>query len=126
MIVHTILYVSDQKKSTDFYSSVFKLTPTLNVPGMTEFQLSDKHVLGLMPEKGIKRLLGEKLPDPELASGIPRAELYIRIESPESFLLRALELGATNLSPMLERDWGDRAGYVMDVDGHVLAFSEKN
>jgi len=123
MIVHTILYVADQKKSTDFYSFVLGRIPTLDVPGMTEFKLSDKHILGLMPEKGIKKLLGEKLPDPSQASGIPRAEVYFRVEDPEPFFQRAMERGATELNSIKPRDWGDRAGYVMDDDGHVLAFA---
>ena len=123
MIVHTILYVSDQKRSTDFYSFVLGMTPMLDVPGMTEFKLSDKHILGLMPETGIKRLLGDKLPDPSKARGIPRAELYIRVTDPEAMFRRATEVGAIELSPILKRDWGDRAGYVLDHDGHVLAMA---
>lgn len=123
MIVHTILYVADQKKSTNFYSAVLGMRPTLEVPGMTEFKLSDTHILGLMPERGIKKLLGERLPDPAQASGIPRAELYFRVDDPEPFLQRAMELGAKELSSFIPRDWGDRAGYVLDIDGHVLAFA---
>ncbi len=123
MIVHTILYVADQKRSTQFYRSVLQLDPVLDVPGMTEFKLSEGHVLGLMPEKGIKRLLGERLPDPANASGIPRVELYLRVAEPEPMFGRALEHGATELSPILPRDWGGRAGYVMDCDGHVLAIA---
>ena len=64
MRVHTILYVRDQKLATIFYSKVLGLSPVLEVPGMTEFRLSAEHVLGLMPEAGIKRLLGKVLPDP--------------------------------------------------------------
>jgi len=123
MIVHTILYVADQKRSTEFYSSVLDMTPTLDVPGMTEFKLSDKHVLGLMPEKGIKRLLGERLPDPAQANGLPRAEVYFRVEEPELFFQRAVDGGMKELSAIMPRDWGDRAGYVLDPDGHVLAFA---
>lgn len=123
MIVHTILYVADQKRSSEFYAKVLNIVPTLDVPGMTEFRLSEKHVLGLMPATGIKRLLGAKLPDPIRANGIPRAELYFRVEDPEQFHLRAIELGMTELSPIQPRDWGDRAGYVLDPDGHVLAFA---
>lgn len=123
MIVHTILYVADQKRSTDFYSSVLKMTPTLDVPGMTEFKLSDKHVLGLMPEKGIKKLLGDRLPDPSQANGLPRAEIYFRVDEPELFHQRAVNLGMKELSSIQPRDWGDRAGYVLDPDGHVLAFA---
>ena len=44
-----ILYVSDQKKSRDFYSFVLDLQPSLDVEGMTEYILSDRTKLGLMP-----------------------------------------------------------------------------
>lgn len=54
MIVHTILYVADQKRSASLYAKVLAIQPTLDVPGMTEFNLSDQHILGIMPEKGIK------------------------------------------------------------------------
>jgi catechol 2,3-dioxygenase-like lactoylglutathione lyase family enzyme len=123
MKVHTILYVADQKRSTEFYRSLLAVEPALNVPGMTEFQLTEGHVLGLMPEAGIRNLLGAKLPDLARGYGIPRVELYIRVADPEVFHSRALKLGAMELSPVLERDWGDRAGYVLDPDAHVIAFS---
>jgi uncharacterized glyoxalase superfamily protein PhnB len=123
MKVHTIIYVSDQQKSTDFYKSILAIDPILDVPGMTEFKLSEEHILGLMPEKGIKQLLGDEFPDPASANGIPRVELYMCIENPEVFFERAVKLGAKQLSPILKRDWGALAGYVMDPDGHVLAFS---
>lgn len=123
MIVHTILYVADQNKSTEFYKRVLGIEPQLNVPGMTEFKLSEGHILGLMPEKGIKKLLGDKIPDPGQATGIPRAELYIRVENPDEVFKRAVKSGSKILSEIKPRDWGDRAGYVMDPDGHVLAFA---
>jgi catechol 2,3-dioxygenase-like lactoylglutathione lyase family enzyme len=123
MIVHTILYVKDQQKSSRFYSEILKIEPHLDVPGMTEFQLSEKHILGIMPERGIKKLIGEGLPDPELANGIPRAELYFRVDGAEEFMARALGLGAKLLSPCQLRDWGQSAGYILDLDGHVLAFA---
>ncbi len=122
-IVHTILYVSDQKRSRDFYANVLGEMPILDVPGMTEFQLSKNHILGLMPEAGIKRLLGSTLGD--FAQGSPKAELYLRVSNPEELFIRALESGAKELSPILRRDWGDRAGYAMDHDCNVLAIATK-
>lgn len=77
-----ILYVSDQATSTAFYSRVLDCSPRLNVPGMTEFVLPDGAILGLMPESGIRRLLGPRLPDPASAHGIPRAELYLLVRRP--------------------------------------------
>jgi catechol 2,3-dioxygenase-like lactoylglutathione lyase family enzyme len=119
-----ILYVSDQSQSTDFYSQVLAQPPTLHVPGMTEFTLSSDCVLGLMPETGIKRLLGEKLPNPSSGAGIPRAELYLVVDNPQEYHRRALDLGATELSGLALRDWGDRVAYSLDPDGHVLAFAQ--
>ena len=54
--VEFILYVSDQVRSTKFYGKLLDLTPTLNVPGMTEFHLSKTVKLGLMPESGISNI----------------------------------------------------------------------
>ena len=123
MKTHIILYVKDQKLSTEFYSSVLTMAPTLNVPGMTEFKLSDGCVLGLMPEDGIKNLL-PKLPDPASAKGIPRAEIYLIVDNSEAYFARALKHGATALSERAMRDWGQVVAYCLDQDGHVLAFAE--
>ena len=119
-----ILYVADQEKSTDFYTRVLDRQPTLHVPGMTEFKLNDGSTLGLMPEAGIKRLLGDKLPDPAAANGIPRSELYLTLPDAESFHRRALAAGAKELSSLSMRNWGQLVAYSLDPDGHVLAFSE--
>ncbi|MDP8206235.1 MAG: hypothetical protein P9L92_06195 [Candidatus Electryonea clarkiae] len=121
---HFILYVSDQKKSTRFYEAVLEQKPTLNVLGMTEFELNDGSVLGLMPSHGIKKLLGDKLPDPLIAQGIPRSELYLVVKNPDKYHSRALRNGAVELSPLEVRDWGDEAAYSLDLDGHVLAFAK--
>lgn len=119
-----IFYVADQKKSRDFYAALLDSAPALDVPGMTEFDLGGSASLGLMPVRGIRALLGEKLPDPGRGEGIPRAELYLRVEDAALFHRRALENGGTEIDPLNPRDWGDRAAYSLDPDGHVLAFAE--
>lgn len=120
---HFILYVADQARSAAFYRSILACAPRLDVPGMTEFDLPGGAVLGLMPEAGIRRLLGAALPDPASARGIPRAELYLLVPDPNVFHQRAVTAGATELSPLLPRDWGHSAAYALDPDGHVLAFA---
>lgn len=118
-----ILYVADQQQSRDFYSAILKKTPALDVPGMTEFVLMDGLKLGLMPENGIAKILADKTPHPKNGNGIPRCELYLLVENPEAAFALALHAGATEISPVQDRDWGDRVGYVADKDGHVLAFA---
>ena len=125
MIAHIILYVKDQVASSSFYRYVLDLEPVLDVPGITEFKLSDTCVLGLMPEKGIKKLLGEVLPDPVDGQGIPRAEVYLVVDSAAQYYKRALEKSASALSDLSLRDWGDQVAYCLDLDAHVLAFAQR-
>lgn len=90
---------------------------------MTEFALPGGAVLGLMPEAGIRRLLGDVLPDPVAARGVPRAELYLVVTDPAPYHARALAAGARELSGLARRDWGHWAAYSLDPDGHVIAFA---
>jgi uncharacterized glyoxalase superfamily protein PhnB len=92
---------------------------------MTEFRISESCALGLMPEKGIKHLLGSAIEDPETTNGIARAEVYLTVSSPEIFMERAIAAGGRLLSGIEDRNWGDKAGYIADLDGHVIAFAVK-
>jgi len=121
--VNFILYVRDQAAACRFYRAVLGADPALDVPGMTEFTLAPGVVLGLMPEAGIATLLGEAAPNPASGSGIPRAEVYLRVDDPGAAHRRALEAGARELSPLAPRGWGDEAAYALDPDGHVIAFA---
>lgn len=125
MKAHMILYVNDQSRSSAFYGHVLDQKPVLDVDGMTEFELNDGAVLGLMPEVGIKRLLGDAINGPASGHGVPRAELYLLVEEPRSYYERALAGGAKPLSPLERRNWGDLAAYCEDPDGYVLAFARR-
>lgn len=118
-----ILYVSNQEASTNFYSSVLQMDPTLYVTGMTEFTLNSNCKIGLMPENGIKKLLGTKLPNPTFPRVSPHAEIYLYVDDPETYHRRAITLGARELRAFSEMDWGDHAAYSLDLDGHVLVFA---
>jgi uncharacterized protein len=123
--VHLILYVRDQRAAASFWRTVLDRPPVLDVPGMTEFGLGTRVVLGLMPEAGIKSLLGSSLPDPAAARGIPRAEVYLVVPDAAACHARALAAGAAELSPLARRSWGDDVAYSLDPDGHVLAFASR-
>jgi catechol 2,3-dioxygenase-like lactoylglutathione lyase family enzyme len=123
---HFILYVADQELSTGFYTRVLDRQPRLHVPGMTEFELAGGAVLGLMPAQGIRRLLGDALPDTQTGAGEPRAELYLVVDDPETCHLRAMDAGARELSPLQPRDWGHDAAYALDPDGYVVAFARES
>ena len=121
----TILYVSDQKSARDFYQSILQAEPSLDVPGMTEFRLEGGFVLGLMPIEGIRHLLGNDVfPEPDTKN--PRAELYLHVDDAEMYLDRAIKNGAQHILDVEIRGWGDRVGYCLDPDNHVLAFAESS
>lgn len=123
--IETVLFVKNQQESTEFYTKIFRQKPVLNVPGMTEFQLAKNCKLGLMPTKGIAKILNEKTSHPDEASGIPRCELYLYVDSVEEEFENARKVGATLISPIENRDWGDKTCYFADLDGHIIAFAEK-
>jgi len=119
-----ILYVSDQSRSAKFYSAILRKGPSLDVPGMTEFMLTDKVRLGLMPNSGIVKILKDKTPHPAKGNGIPRCELYVISDNPHDDLMNAVNNGAIVVSEVGYRDWGDYVGYVADPDGHIIAFAK--
>ena len=121
----TILYVNNQEESSQFYQKIFRCLPNLDVPGMTEFVISDCCKLGLMPNKGIAKILSPVMPHPDNGNGIPRCELYLYIENIRFEFENAIKSGAKLISPIANRDWGNRVCYFADPDGHIIAFADK-
>jgi predicted enzyme related to lactoylglutathione lyase len=114
-----ILYVTDQARARDFYRHVLAVEPTLDVPGMTEFELGGA-TLGLMPGADMEALL-----DGQVRAGAgQRCELYLRRGDAVAALARAVDAGGRLLDDLRNRTWGECAGYVLDLDGHVLALAE--
>lgn len=118
---HFILYAHDQNASRVFYENVLEQSPTLDVPGMTEFTVQPDTVIGLMPEHGITRLL--ELDAGNISRGSIRGEIYLVVTSPQDYHQRALAAGAQELSALAPRAWGDDVAYSLDPDGYILAFA---
>lgn len=119
-----IIYVKSQASSKNFYAQILLSEPTLDVPGMTEFQLAPGVKLGIMPEAGIAKIICPTMPNPADAAGIPRCELYLKFTDARAVLQRALASGAVLVSELSPRDWGDTVAYVADPDGHILAIAQ--
>ena len=81
--IEFILYVLDQEKSTIFYEQLLQMGPSLNVPGMTEFELTDFVTLGLMPENGIA-----KITITSVAETVPPFEIRAQAEKCKPGILR--------------------------------------
>lgn len=123
--IHTILYVEDQEISTGFYTKVLRQTPALNVPGMTEFRLTEYFTLGLMPNSSIAKILNGKTPPPKSGTGIPRCELYLYVDNIKEELSNIIQNDIELISGLEDRSWGDCVFYFADPDGHIIAFATK-
>jgi len=113
-----IHYVADQARARAFYRALLETEPRTDVPGMTEFALPGGGALGLMPRTSIEALLPDGLPP--AGSG---SELYLRVPGVEAAVERALAAGATCISPLEQRSWGDDVAYLVDPEGQVLALA---
>ncbi|MBA4317774.1 MAG: lactoylglutathione lyase [Flavobacterium sp.] len=122
---HTILYVQNQELSTLFYRKLLGCQVKLNVPGMTEIELMEDSILGLMPSKGIVKLLDNKIDEPVYIPGQPKAELYFIVSDIGKYIKNAVEAGAFLIDDLKLRDWGHKAVYYKDPDGNIIAFAEE-
>lgn len=119
-----ILYVENQEKSKLFYEHLLGEHPVLDVPGMTEFRLSDMVTLGIMPEDGIVRILDHKIPHPKNANRTPRSEIYLFVHDPDEYYRKLIEAGGTGIRETERMSWRDSVSYGADLDGHILAFAK--
>ena len=92
---------------------------------MTEFKLSESVSLGIMPEEGISRILGNGIPNPSEGNGIPRCEIYLFVDNPDKSYTKLIETGGKGVSSSELRPWGDYVSYGADPDGHIIAFAKK-
>jgi len=121
--IQFILYVNNQQLSKVFYQNLLQQTPSLDVPGMTEFQLTETVKLGLMPNNGMAKIIGDNLPHPQAGHGIPRCEIYLKVKNPQDYIQRGIASGGLLISKLSARDWGDTVAYIADLDGHILALA---
>ena len=90
-----------------------------------EFILADNIKLGLMPEDEIAKIISHKMPHPAKANKTPRCELYLKFKDAKTYIRRGINLGATLVSELQKRDWGDKVAYIADTNGHIIAIAEK-
>ena len=107
--------MADQDRATAFYRYVLPAEPVLDVPGMTEFNLG-----GATP--GLRPAVMEDLLAGQIRGGTgQRCELYLRRTDAAAALARAATDGGKLLDGLRGRSGGERVGYELDPDGHVLA-----
>lgn len=119
-----IIYVENQEKARDFYKQVLAMEPLMDVPGMTEFELGENVLLGIMPNEGITRILEGKVENLGKSAAVPKCELYLSVDDPDEYYHRLIKAGGMGLVEGKPRPWGDYTAYGMDLDGNLIAFAK--
>lgn len=118
-MILTILFVEEPARIAPFYRDGLGWSPTVEEANYVQFDAG----LGLM-----RRAAAEAFAGPELTRVAPtqdtlRAEIYLHVPDPEACLQRLVGLGGRLVSDVVPRPWGDRAGYVLDPEGHLIGLA---
>ncbi len=120
-LVLVILAVEDLARARAFYEQAFDWTVEVDVPVFVQMRTRTPGLsVGLYQREAFAANTNE-LPAPAPVGGITATELYVLVEDLEGSLARLEEAGARRLSDPADRPWGDRAAYVADPDGNVIA-----
>ena len=91
---------------------------------MCEFELPDGSTLGIMPNTSIEKLFGKNFEKQKRRKTLPQTEFYFVVDDALHFHKRALQFGTSEIKEFAEMDWGHKAVYNINHDGHILAFAE--
>lgn len=118
---YTILYVEEVEKTVEFYEQAFgferkMITPQNDyaelITGDTTLAFAS-HELGKANFKnGFTKSSKNHLP-----FGF---ELALVTENIEADFQKAIDAGATELEPITEKPWGQKVGYLRDINGFLL------
>jgi PhnB protein len=117
---HTVtpsIFVAGAAKAIEFYTKAFGATEVSRFAGPdgkimhAEIRIGDSPVMlaDEMPEYGGK--------SPAMLGGTP-VSFFIYQDNVDAAWKRAIEAGATEVQPLIDQFWGDRAGCLKDPFGH--------
>ena len=118
---YTILYVEDVEKTIGFYENAFGfrkkfITPESDygelISGETTIAFASNTLGNSNLKKGYIELSLEKKPN-----GI---EMAFTTENIEVDFNKAINAGATEYEPITEKPWGQKVGYLRDLNGFLI------
>ena len=118
---YTILYVQDVEKTITFYENAFGfqkkfITPESDygelISGDTTIAFASNVLGNSNFKKGFKELsLNEK------PNGV---EMAFTTENIEVDFKKAIDVGAIEYEPIIEKPWGQKVGYLRDINGFLI------
>lgn len=124
--MQVIFAVSDLQRSLDLYERAFAWprNDAIDYEEYVELLPPDGGALGLFERTGYAQLVGAEPVEPENGRVAP-GYLYVRVEDAAETGRRLEEAGATPLSPLARRSWGETAAWFADPDGNVVAVADQ-
>lgn len=115
--VTAMLTVADVKAAVSFYQKAFGFTNLGVMKGP-----DGKPMHADLTLRGTRLMLGPENLNRGVRSaktlGGSAATLYLTVEDADKTVAKAVKLGATIVSPVMDMFWGDRTGTIADADGH--------
>mgnify|MGYP000362621051 CR=1 FL=1 len=118
---YTILYVNDVLKTVNFYEKCFGfkrkfITPEKDygelISGETTIAFASFELGNSNFKSGFEKISKSKKP-----FGM---ELAFTTENIEKDFQNAINFGATEFEPITEKPWGQKVGYLRDINGFLL------
>lgn len=118
---YTILYVSDVKRTAEFYSKTFDLEVRFIAPGDEYAELnSGTTTLSFAALPLAKSNLSDGFQESDLKTKPFGIELGFTTVDVQALVDKALAAGATLLEEPKEKPWGQMVAYVRDPDGFLI------
>lgn len=117
------LFVSDMKRSVEFYRGAFDTKISWNGGPFAEFAVNDTFVISLHYRGEFEKLLPEKLEYPADINGTLEIALnYASFEEVDEQFERFVQAGAKPVLTPFDK-WGMRMSFVADPDGNLIEIS---
>jgi len=118
---YTILYVKSVEKTIEFYEKAFGfqkkfITPEADygelISGETTIAFASNELGQSNFKKGFQKLDPDEKPN-----GI---EMAFTTENIEDDFNKAINAGAIQYEPIIEKPWGQKVGYLRDINGFLI------
>nr|WP_294858742.1 VOC family protein [uncultured Fluviicola sp.] len=118
---YTILYVSDVKRTAEFYSKTFDFEVRFIAPGDEYAELnSGTTTLSFAALPLAKSNLKDGFQESDLKTKPFGIELGFTTVDVQALVDKALAAGATLLEEPREKPWGQTVAYIRDLDGFLI------
>jgi catechol 2,3-dioxygenase-like lactoylglutathione lyase family enzyme len=118
---YVVVIVEDVGRSVDFYTRVLGLRLAHRSGPYAQLDTGATRV-GLYERAAMAATLGRPLrsPDPDA----PAFELGFKVDDCDAAYAALVAKGARGVVEPTDRPWGQRTGYVLDPDGHLVELAE--